>query len=212
MATTIAGPVRLPDGTIPTHGRVIFEARQPIIDETLVLRGPVIAPISGAGVIDVDLEADAEGTPYAVTVEYWSPVQHRLISQALPDVVPTGTGTGTLADFAAVTVPAGAPREIRRKRGETITLGALYVDRFGRPISLTGVSVAAAMRGPDGVTRALSIAVISAAEGTFEIAMAAGATASLPLGPHDIDVKFSVGTLVVRTLTATIHIDQEVTP
>jgi len=212
MATTIAGPVRLPDGTLPTHGRVIFEARQPIVDETLVLRGPVVAPISGAGAIDVDLEADAEGTPYAVTVEYWSPVQNRLISQTLPDVVPTGTGTGTLADFAAVPVPVAAPREIRRKRGDTITLPALYVDRFGRPISLTGVSVAAALRGVDGITRGLTIGIISAADGTFEIAMAAAASAALPLGPHALDVKFTVGTVVVRTLTATIHIDQEVTP
>ncbi|MDK8871483.1 hypothetical protein [Paracoccus sp. SSJ] len=214
MATQIAGPVRLPDGTIPAHGRVIFRPKNGgIVGATTVSGGAVIAPISGAGAIDVELVGRAGGTPYTVAVEHWSDVENRLVTTMLPDVVPTGAaGPFTLADLAAVEIPRDARSEAIWKRGDTINIGGQWIDEFGRPVDLAGKTVAAAMRGPDGVTRTLSVSVSDAAKGLLEISMPAGQTALLPLGPHAVDVKITNGARISRTQSGTINIVREVTP
>lgn len=212
MGSTIAGPVILPDGTNPAHGRVIFEARAPILGASAILRGPVVAPITD-GEISIELEGAADGTPYAVTVEYWSAAKAQLIRQSLPDVVPTGAaGPYTLADLATLTPDAGSADHLIIKRGDSLSLPVVWVDRYGRPLDLTGVSVASALLGPEGVVRPLGVEVLDAATGSFEIAMLAVDTAALPLGEHQIDIKFAVGARVVRTLTASITLLQEITP
>lgn len=212
MATTIAGPVILPDGTNPAHGRVIFEARAPILGDAAVLRGPVVATIA-SGAISVDLEAEAGGTPYAVTVEYWSAALGQLVRQPLPDVVPTGAaGPFTLADLATLTTGASGSRSLSLKRGDSLSLPGIWVDQHGRPLDLTGVTIASALLGPDAVTRPLGVAVLDAATGRFELSMLAVDTAALPLGGHQIDIKFTVGARVVRTLTASITLLHEITP
>lgn len=214
MATQIAGPVRLPDGTVPAHGRVIFRPKNgAILGPTLVSGGAVVAPINGAGTIDVEIVGRAGGTPYLVAVEHWSDVENRLVTTPLPDVVPTtAPGPFTLADLAAVSIPRGASSEATWKRGDTINIGGQWIDEFRRPVDLTGMTVTAAMRGPDDVTRPLSVNVSAAAEGLLEISMTAGQSAQLPLGAHAIDVKITSGARVSRTQSGTIHIVREVTP
>ena len=212
MATTIAGPVILPDGTNPAHGRVIFEARAPILGASAILRGPVVAPITD-GEISIELEGAADGTPYAVTVEYWSEARAQLIRQPLPDIVPTGaSGPFTLADLATLIAGAGIADHLTLKRGDSLSLPGVWVDQHGRPLDLTGVTIASALLGPDAVTRPLGVAVLDAAAGRFELSMLAVDTAALPLGGHQIDIKFTVGARVARTLTASITLMQEITP
>lgn len=214
MATQIAGPVRLPDGTIPAHGRVIFRPKNGgIVGATTISGGPVVAPISGAGMIDVELVGRAGGVPYTVTVEHWSEAENRLVTTMLPDVVPTGAaGPFTLMDLVAVEIPRDARSEATWKRGDTINIGGQWIDEFGRPVDLTGMTVSAAMRGPDGITRPLTVHVSDAVKGMLEISMSAGLSAQLPLGPHAIDVKVTSGARVSRTQSGTINIDKEVTP
>ncbi|PTX39405.1 hypothetical protein IQ03_04976 [Gemmobacter caeni] len=210
MATTVAGPVRLPDGSQPAHGRVLFTPRAPIVGSPVVTTSPVAATIT-AGAISIDLQGAADGSRYAVAVEHWSAVEGRLLTTDLPDIVVTDSGSVTIADAVALDVPEG-PQEHRIKRGDSLSLGCIYADALGRPKSLTGITVTSALRGPDGVTRALIVTVLDAAAGQFEITLAPAQTAALPLGAHAWDMKFAVGGRVYRTLTDTIHIDQEVTP
>lgn len=212
MATNISGPVRLPDGSIPTHGRVIFRLLGPILGGEVVAAATISAPIV-AGAIDVDLEAVAGGTPYAVAVEHWSATEHRLVTTALPNVVPSGeAGPVTIAEIAAVPIPPSARSEATWKRGDTINIGGQWLDEHGRPLSLVGLTVTAALLGPDSETRALMVNVANAAAGLLEISLAASLSAALPLGAHRIDVKMTSGARVMRTQTGTIHIIQEVTP
>lgn len=212
MATNVAGPVLLPDGSSPMHGRVLFRLLSPIIGGSVVASATVIAPIT-AGEIDVDLQAEAGGTPYAVAVEHWSAAEGRLVTTPLPNVVPTGAaGPVTLAQIAAVTVPASAGNEASWKRGDTISIGGQWLDEHGRPLNLSGLTIAAALRGPDGVVRALAAVLTDAASGLIEISMTAALSAALPLGAHAIDVKITNGARVSRTQTGTIHIIPEVTP
>lgn len=214
MATTIAGPVRMPDGTIPTHGRVIFRPRLGgYVGSPAVTAGAVVAAISSAGAISVVLEGRADGTPYAVVVEHWSVADQRMVSTPLPDVVPTGAaGPFTLADLAAVDVPRCATNENTWKRGDTISIAGQWIDHHRRPLDLTGYAIAAAMRGPDNVTRDMLVTVTAAATGLLSIGMSAAETALLPLGDHLIDVKARIGARVARTQTGIIHIAEEVTP
>ena len=214
MATQIAGPVRLPDGTIPAHGRVIFRPKNGgIVGATTISGGAVVAPISGAGMIDVELVGRAGGVPYTVAVEHWSEAENRLVTTMLPDVVPTGaSGPFTLMDLVAVEIPRDARSEATWKRGDTINIGGQWIDEFGRPVDLTGMTVSAAMRGPDGITRLLTVHVSDAVKGMLEISMSAGLSAQLPLGAHWVDVKVTSGVRISRTQSGTIHIVREVTP
>lgn len=212
MAIQIAGPVRMPDGTIPAHGRVIFTARAPILGGTLVTTGPVVAQIDGAGDIDITLQAEASGTPYGVTVEYWSDVEGRLIAAALPDIVPSvGAGPVTIADLTAEVI-IGALDAHRIKRGSTLDLPCRFVDQHIRLLPLTDLTVTSALRGPDGVTRALTVTVSDPDGSDFEVSMSHIQTALLPLGTHGWDIKFSTGARVLRSITGQIIIEQEVTP
>jgi hypothetical protein len=210
MATTVAGPVRLPDGSQPSHGRVLFAPRAPIVGSPVVTTSPVAAKIT-AGAISIALEGAADGSRYAVAVEHWSAVEGRLLTTDLPDIVVTDSGTVTIADVVALDVPEG-PQEHRIKRGDSLSLGCVYADRLGRARPLTGITATSSLRGPDGVTRALVVTVLDEAAGEFEVSMAPSQTAALPLGPHAWDIKFAVGGRVDRTVTDIVHIDQEVTP
>lgn len=211
MATEIAGPVRLPDGTIPAHGKIIFRRKEAQISDGVVLTAPVSANIDGAGDFTITLAAASSGTPYSVIVVYWSAVENRLLSCPLPDVVPTGAaGPVTLAGIAAHVLP-DVPSEHRVKRGSTLILPCRLLDKNARPQPLTGLTIASDLRGPDGETRPFTVAVLDSATGDFEVLMTAAQTALLPLGGHAWDIKFSTGARVDRTITGTIIIEQEVT-
>lgn len=214
MATQIAGAVRLPDGTLPTHGRVIFRPRDGGRAGPPVISGAaVIAPISPAGAIDIELEAATTGTPYMVLVEHWSDGAAKLVQTALPDIVPTGLpGPFTIADLAVIAIPQGATSRATWKRGDTISIGGQWIDQHQRPLDLTGMAVTAAMRGPDDVIRPMAVTMIDAADGLLEILMSASTSAGLPIGEHAIDVKITVGVRVARTQTGFITIVPEVTP
>lgn len=211
MATTVAGPVVLPDGTAPAHGRVIFTLRGSIGGSTLIITAPVAAPIVD-GEISVALEGAAEGTAYGVVAEFWATASAALIRVQLPDIVITGTGTGTIADYAVASIPDGARARIEWKRGDTISWPVQMLDELRRPLSLTGSTVASALQGPDGVVRALSVAVTDAATGWIEVALGALAASGLPLGHHAWDIAVTTGSVVTRTPSATVIILEEVTP
>ncbi|WP_312529441.1 hypothetical protein [Paracoccus sp. (in: a-proteobacteria)] len=212
MPTTISGPVLLPDGSNPQHGRVIFTARRARLAGSVVVPAPIAVPIT-AGAISVALQGEAEGFPYAVSVEYFSAAHNRVLVSPLPDIVVSAEATGTLISLAAVSIPTDAASAVRIKRGDTLNLPFIWLDRNNRPISHAGVTISSALLGPDGQRRNLTVSKIApATSGAVELAMSAGLTAQLPLGAHHIDIKFSTGARVLRTITGQIIVDQEITP
>jgi hypothetical protein len=98
------------------------------------------------------------------------------------------------------------------KRGDTLSFGVIWLSEIDRPLSLVGVTVRASLRGPDDAVRSLTVTILDAAAGEFEVSKPASATALFPLGRHEIDIKFDTGVRVVRTLSGTVHVDREVTP
>lgn len=211
MATTISGSVLLPDGTIPAHGRVVFQARAPIGADALVLAAPVSVRIE-AGTITASLAGQEEGAVYSVTVEHWSDTSARLLRQALPDIVVTGSGAGTLAGLAVVEWSEyGKPYAI--KRGDTLSVGCIWLDQNDRPASLADTTVEADML-PTGGGEVIHLTVLvdsDAETGRFSLSLPAEQTADLDTGPYMIDIKYSRNGAVAHSSTGTIIIGREIT-
>lgn len=193
MPTKITGPVRLPDGTAPAHGRIVFHRRASGTSSPLVLPGPVEARIGTNATFSIDLEGDSDGTVYGVLVEYWPSPAGRLVSVRLPDVVVDGTGTFTLAQVSAVQVPARAGDTLEVYQGETINFGMQWLDENDRPRNLTGITITSWLS--NGLNRlGLSRTTISLSQGTFELTATAAQTASLSAGRYDWFVRSATGT------------------
>ncbi|SMO64121.1 hypothetical protein [Paracoccus laeviglucosivorans] len=196
MPTTISGPVLMPDGTNPTQGRLILTARRPRLSSPLVVPGPVEALISG-GQISIVLQGSADGMVYAVVAEYWSAAVGKIVAVKLPDIViPAEDGNGTLAAFSAIEIPPGATNFHVIDQGETLNVGMRYADANMRPASLAGIGLSSWL-GRKGQQRVpLTVAIINAGQGTFEISLGAAQTALLS-GKYQWVVRMSSGARVI---------------
>lgn len=204
MTTIVSDTVVLPNGAVPSNGHIYFTCLEAPNEATLAT--VVTAPLGATGAFSVPLA----GAPYAVRVEHWA--DGRLWINNLPNVVPSGTGTATLADISAVPIPANTTDTLCIKRGDTLDVSPQMLNEWGRPIPLSGVNVASSVLGPDGVRRNLTVSKLDAAKGILQIVAAASATALWPLGKYQWDVKFRNGTTVDHTKTGTIIVEQEITP
>lgn len=213
MATTVTGTVRLPDGASPLHARIVLTADAPVIGAVIIPRGPVVVAIGIDSSWSVALEAEARGTPYSGVLEYWSTAENRLIQDSLGRIVPTGApGPFAWDDLAALALPQKATRSVQIKRGDTLSWMMRWLDDHGRPLSLAGVTVSASLRGPDDVLRPLTVTKTTPDGSDFEVLYPHMLTEALPLGGHQVDVKFATATRVLRTVTGSIEIIREVTP
>ncbi|MCJ8139557.1 hypothetical protein [Falsirhodobacter halotolerans] len=201
MPTTITGPVRLPDGTIPAHGRLIFQRRMPGVGNGVTLAGPVAAALDGNGAFSVSLQGEASGTRYAVKVEYQNGLTSRLISDNLPDVVVTGSGSSTLSAVSVVPIPQAASCHVI-EQGETLNVGAQYLDTNDRPVAINDVSITSWVTR-DGARQNLSVSKIDQAAGTFEISASAAITANLR-GTYQWNIRLAAGARVVIEETTLI--------
>lgn len=202
MPTTITGPVRMPDGTIPTHGRVIFTRLKPLAGERIVTTAPVIADISGTGTISIALDGQQLGTPYSVRVEQWSAVAGRLISEPLPDVVVTDDGTGPIGNFTAL--PPVRADTYFLNQGDSASLPVTLLDANRRPANVSDAFINGWLeRGAEQTS--VTVAKVNAAAGIVEMVITAEVSAGLTKGEYTGVIKLTVGTRV-KTIRGKIKI------
>ncbi|RWR09815.1 hypothetical protein [Paenirhodobacter populi] len=215
--TAVAGAVALPDGSAAVDGdKIVFTRRRAgVSNGAMVMHGQVAAIVSG-GQISVTLSRDDDGiSVYDVSYRYFNLASRGWITASIGPIVIDGPGPYTLADLVEQTVriPSSVKSEASIKRGDTLSLGMIWVGDFHQRLDHTGVDIAASLLGPDGELRALTVTKLSpATDGEVEISMTAAETADLPLGHHQIDIKFSTVSRVSRTMTGTITVLQEITP
>lgn len=202
MAATITGPVRLPDGTVPAHGRIIFRRVGVEIGGVLTVPGPVSAPIEAGG-FSIALDVDPAGAVYTVAVEYQDGVSYGLTTVTLPDIVLTANAEVTLENVVTVPVPrTGETMTIRQ--GESLNVGAQYLDHNNRPVGIGDVSITSWLgRGEDRVD--LNVSKLDASAGTFEVSASASVTSGL-LGRYDWAIRMaSGGRVIIETTIITVE-------
>ena len=198
---TISGPVRLPDGTNPQHGRIIFRRTTPELGQGLTVPGPVEAIITG-GVFTIDLNAVAEGAVYAVGVEYWDEVSQSLAHVGLPDIVVAGDGPFTLAQVSTVQTATRDTYELHQ--GDTAVLPVTMLDANRRPVSLTDSTVSGWLERGD-VRVPVTVNKVTGSTGLVQMTITAPVSAGLALGLHTAVIQMRVGTQV-KTVRGKIKI------
>ncbi|GGE26548.1 hypothetical protein SAMN05421774_11262 [Gemmobacter megaterium] len=109
LLTRITGPVDLPNGETPRHGRVHFQLRD--WDRTgdhLIMPREVVAQLDAMGWLDVRLQTTTtldRGSIYDVAVQYWSVALGRQIVVQLPGIAVPASGPVTLASLLAIPAP-----------------------------------------------------------------------------------------------------------
>lgn len=211
---TITGPVFDQTGANPLEAAIEFRLRtNPRDPAGVVLRGSTVVKVSAAGGFSTPLyRAIGGATVYDVIYRFRPYLGAEWIERDIGPIRLIDGGSRSLASLLPVEITADASDTETIKRGDSISMASIWVDQWGAPISTSGVTIAASMRGPDGVLRSLTVTKGPAASGTFEISMPPAQTADLPIGAHLIDVKFTTSDRVVRSRTGTIIIDQEITP
>lgn len=210
MATTVSDTVVLPDGSVPSNGYIYFTCLKAPVPRTLAT--VVQASIGSSGSFTASLEADEAGTPYAVRVEYWSEAAGQLVVVHLPNIVPTGSGTSTLASIAAIDIPPNATNTHTIKQGDTLNLGVVWLDEFGRPITLDMVAVASSAVDPLGTAHDLTVTQdTDVTTGYFQLSATATETAAWPVGTYRIDIKYTRNGSVLHSDTGFIVVQEAMT-
>lgn len=213
LQVQVAGPVIAPSGLPPHAAKIEFRLRSYVAaDDTLAVPQLVTANVIG-GAINATLIGSAEGIVY--DVDYVALLAGHRRRVPMRHIVIDGSGPFSLADLVdqTVRIPSRVKSETSIKRGDTLSLGMIWVGDFDQRLDHAGVDIAASLLGPDGVLRAMTVTKLTpATDGEVEITMAADETAALPLGTHQIDIKFSTVSRVSRTVTGTITVLQEITP
>ncbi|TWI34919.1 hypothetical protein [Paracoccus sulfuroxidans] len=209
---TITGPVFDQTGAPPFDATIEFRLRSNPRDLSgAVLRGSTVVKVGPAGAFSTVLYAADGGSTYDVIQRHHPYLGADLVEQDIGPIRVTGGETRWLAALLPVKIATGASDTHRIKRGDSLSIAGVWLDEFGVPIPSAGVGIASALLGPDGVTRAIT-SRWQAGVGEFELSMAAGTTAQLPIGTHQIDIKFSTGARVLRTMTGRVIVGQEITP
>lgn len=204
MPTIITGPVQLPDGTTPSHGRLIFRRKQPRISSPLVVPGPIEARIGTNGSFTVSLDGEIEGTAYSVLVEYWDGSGQDLRTVHLPDAVAGRNVAGPvpLADVSALQIPTRDGYELHK--GDSATFAITMLDGNDRPADITDSAVSAWIER--GEARTIITAVkANAAGGVVEIAIDAATSATLALGQYMMVIRLAVGPRI-NTIRGNINV------
>lgn len=212
--TTVTGSMELPDGSTPRLGRVIFRMTGWAKDApNLFVAGSVDVAVASNGSFSVDLQTtDDLDVEYDVVFSHVDLATNSTVSNSVGRISVPSTGPVTLASLLPVRIPSDAGHEHRIKRGDTLSLPGICLDEKGLRQNLSGITLASSLLGPDGVVRSLAVTKTDQSAGEIEVSMSHSLTAALPLGVHQMDLKFSVGGRVSRTMSATLHVDQEVTP
>lgn len=108
-STRVAGPVRLPDASVPPDGaKIIFTLLDwDKSDDALIMHGPVEAVVTGGG-IDVQLHRTSSGdrqSQYRVDYCYYNAAARAWVTREVGRIATTGPGPVELADLLSVPAP-----------------------------------------------------------------------------------------------------------
>ena len=134
--TRVFGPVTLPSGEVPAHGRIRFTLRGWDVDGDTIVPGTTIeATLDAAGLLDVNLWASLSGArelAYGVEIIWWSAALRSLARQALPDIaVPAGADV-KISDLLSIPVPPStAPGILAQAAGFAAAAEAAAIEAVG---------------------------------------------------------------------------------
>lgn len=213
---TITGNVKLPDGTTPAFGTVVFSISGWAKDAPHIFApDPVEVSVAPNGDISAQLQSTSDKyVLYEVTLRYRRNLAAAEVSLSLGYIEVGFLSSYVLADLLPVPVSAAnAVKELSFKRGDTLSIGAIITTRFGHPQNLETHTVEADLKGPDDVRRPLVVTVdTDPSTGRIWLSMDAEDSAELPLGEHSLDVKRTNSEGMVRhTPTISVSIREEIT-
>lgn len=213
--TTVTGTIEFPNGATPARASIGFRMTNRDMSGQNVFLGYSDFPIANNGSFSADVQTTDgmdDDTYYEVTVSYFDLTISRPATTCLGLVKVPASGPVTLDSILPIRIPSNSKNTYRVKRGDTIQFGIQMLDHHGVPMDLTGITVAARMRQGEGALQAFAFTWVDRPQGRFDLNLSATASASLPIGQHDFDIKFTDGVHVSRTMTGTIIIEPEVTP
>lgn len=163
-----------------------------------------------SGAFSADLIGSSDGIVYDVTfIETIGGKKRRI---PLGPIVLDTAGTFALADLLPIPIPPNATDRIIIKRGDTINIGAIWLDEFNRPVSLDMTTVTADLKAPDGTTTAFTVTIDSdVTTGRYGLSLTAAQTDALDPGSYTVDIKYLRNGQVAHSSTGTITIIERIT-
>lgn len=214
--TTVTGSIDFPNGSTPAQAVIRFRLTSRDSNGSNLFFGVSEFPVGSDGSFSAAVQTTDgmdERTFYEVTVAYFDGAAGQQSVYLLGLVkVPTSGSSVTLSSILPIVIPSGATSIYRTKRGDTISFGIVMQDQYGRPLNMTGFAISAGMRQGDAALVMFEVTSVSLVDGRFDVTLAAGLSGLLALGAHDFEIKISNGVRVVRTITGTIIVEQEVIP
>lgn len=212
----ITGTIALPDGTPPLFGSLIFSITGWAKDAPhIVAPEPVEASTGSDGTFTCNLQATSDKrVQYKVELRYRrsQATSETLVTLGVIEVGPEPSYV--LADLLPdpwALLPT--VQSVSFKRGDTISVGVIIMDRNGHPQDLSALDVQADLKAPDGSRKSFQVTVSSdATSGVVELLLGSSESETLPLGEHQVDIKrMSADGFVRRSPTFKITIREEVT-
>ncbi|KGJ06532.1 hypothetical protein IT41_02510 [Paracoccus halophilus] len=200
-------------GNAPIDATIEFRLRHRPADSALVAGGGVtIAPVGDGNFTARLYREPGLPTVYDVIMHHRPFTGAEIVSEDIGPIVIEADGTYPIASLMPLKIPPGATDTAEIRQGDRLEFGGVWLDEWNRPINHAGIAISSSMLGPDGTTRALAVTKGAPESGSFAIAMDLAATMTLPVGTHQIDVKFSAPDRVVRTITSQIEVKTRTTP
>jgi len=104
---------------------------------------------------------------------------------------------------------------LEHKRGDTLIWECEYTDDAGVPVNLTTYEIKCQARSAEGVelfnvgTATTGITVTNTLAGTFRVQV--DATDTFNLGRYDVDIQYTIGTLIKSSETFSLEIVKDIT-
>ena len=166
--TRVYGPVLLPSGEVPAHGRIRFTLRGWDSDgATMVPAATIEANLDAVGRFEAQIWASLAGArqlAYGVEVTWWSPALRALARQALPDIAVPAVTEVKLKDLLSTPVPAAtAPDLLAQAAGYVAEAEAAATDAAG--LSQQAIDLVAL--GSPAVYASIADGITATTEGAF---------------------------------------------
>lgn len=214
--TTVTGSIDFPNGSTPAQAVIRFRLTSRDSNGSNLFFGVSEFPVGSDGSFSAAVQTTDgmdERTFYEVTVAYFDGASGLQSVYSLGLVKVPGSGSSVaLSSILPIIVPSGASSVYRTKRGDTISFGIVMQDQYGRPLNMTGFVIRAGMRQGSAEPVLFEVTNVALADGRFDVTLAAGLSSLLPFGAHDFEIKISNGVRVVRTMTGTVIVEQEILP
>ena len=100
---------------------------------------------------------------------------------------------------------------ITHKRGDTLEW-VVTLTQDGAAVDITGWTITSQVRQDDTLIQSLTVTVVDAANGNFNLSATAAETAAWALGTHSVDIEFiNLDSFVVSSQTFTLQLVKDIT-